>query len=41
VMTAYHTCMYLWARDAEKAVAAGQSAQSVPAPAPVAAVLAR
>ncbi len=40
VTTAYHTCMFLWARDAEKAVAAGQTAQSVRAPAPVAAVLA-
>lgn len=40
VTTAYHTCMFLWARDAEKAVAAGESVQSVRAPAPVAAVLA-
>jgi hypothetical protein len=40
VMTAYHTCLFLWARDTEKAVAAGQSAASVAAPAPVAAVLA-
>jgi len=39
VTTAYHTCMFLWARDAERAVAEGQSAQSVTAPAPVAAVL--
>lgn len=37
--TAYHTCMFLWAREAERAVAQGLSAQSVPAPAPVAAVL--
>jgi hypothetical protein len=36
--TAYHTCLYLWARDVEKAQAAGSSAQ-VPAPAPLAAVL--
>ena len=40
VMTAYHTCLFLWAREAEKAVAAGQNVQSVAAPAPVAAVLA-
>ncbi len=39
VNTAYHTCMFLWAREAEKAVAAGQTVQSVRAPAPVAAVL--
>lgn len=36
--TAYHTCLYLWAREAEKAQTAGQSIQ-VPAPAPLAAVL--
>ena len=36
--TAYHTCLYLWARDVEKAQAAGTSAQ-VLAPAPLAAVL--
>ena len=35
---AYHTCLYIWARDAEKAQAAGQSIQVV-APAPLAAVL--
>jgi MFS family permease len=35
---AYHTCLYIWARDVEKAQAAGQSAQ-IPAPAPLAAVL--
>jgi uncharacterized protein DUF6159 len=40
VTTAYHTCMFLWARDAERAVEAGQSLESVRAPAPVAAVLA-
>ncbi len=38
--TAYHTCLYLWARDVEKAQAAGGSAQ-VQAPAPLAAVLGR
>ena len=36
--TAYHTCLYLWAREAEKAQVAGQSIQ-VAAPAPLAAVL--
>lgn len=36
--TAYHTCLYLWARDVEKAQAGGSSAP-VQAPAPLAAVL--
>jgi membrane-anchored glycerophosphoryl diester phosphodiesterase (GDPDase) len=36
--TAYHTCLYLWARDVEKAEAAGSGAP-VQAPAPLAAVL--
>ncbi len=36
--TAYHTCLYLWAREVEKARAAEQPL-SVPAPAPLAAVL--
>ena len=36
---AYHTCLYIWARDVEKAQAAGQPLQ-VAAPAPLAAVLA-
>lgn len=36
--TAYHTCLYLWAREAGKAQAAGQPIQ-VAAPAPLAAVL--
>jgi hypothetical protein len=36
--TAYHTCLYLWARDVEKAQATGQSIR-VAAPAPLAAVL--
>lgn len=36
--TAYHTCLYLWAREAEKAQAAGQPIQ-IAAPAPLAAVL--
>ena len=35
---AYHTCLYIWARDAEKAQALGQPIQ-VTAPAPLAAVL--
>jgi len=38
-MTAYHTCLFLWARDVEKARAHGQSAP-VAAPAPLAAALA-
>jgi len=36
--TAYHTCLYIWARDAEQAQALGQPVQ-VAAPAPLAAVL--
>ena len=36
--TAYHTCLYLWARDVERAQQSGQPA-SVAAPAPLAAVL--
>jgi len=36
--TAYHTCLYLWARDVEKAQASG-SPSPIPAPAPLAAVL--
>lgn len=36
--TAYHTCLYIWARDVEKAHTAGQAIQ-VAAPAPLAAVL--
>jgi hypothetical protein len=36
--TAYHTCLYLWARNVEVAQAAGQSMR-VAAPAPLAAVL--
>jgi hypothetical protein len=35
---AYHTCLYIWARDVEKAQLAGSSVQ-VAAPAPLAAVL--
>jgi hypothetical protein len=37
-MTAYNTCLFLWARDVEKAQAQGRSIQ-VAAPAPLAAVL--
>ena len=37
--TAYHTCLYLWARDVEKASQTGQILQSVKAPEPLAAVL--
>ena len=36
--TAYHTCLYIWAREAEKAQVAGQPIR-VAAPAPLAAVL--
>jgi len=36
--TAYQTCLYLWAREVEKAQAAGSS-MPVRAPAPLAAVL--
>ena len=37
--TAYHTCLYIWARDVETAKAQGSSVQ-VRAPAPLAAALA-
>jgi hypothetical protein len=36
--TAYHTCLYIWAREAEKAQTAGRDIH-VAAPAPLAAVL--
>jgi hypothetical protein len=36
--TAYHTCLYIWARDVEAVRAKGKTV-SVPAPAPLAAVL--
>ncbi|MEW5942117.1 MAG: hypothetical protein AB1750_20825, partial [Chloroflexota bacterium] len=36
--TAYHTCLYIWARDVEKAQERGRAGQ-VAAPAPLAAVL--
>lgn len=38
--TAYHTCLYIWARDVEKATAEGRVPSQVAAPAPLAAVLA-
>ncbi|MCC6188522.1 MAG: hypothetical protein IT318_05780 [Anaerolineales bacterium] len=41
VTTAYHTCLFLWAREAERAVSQGYSVQSAAVPAPLAAVLAR
>ena len=41
--TAYHTCLYLWARDVEKAQAGQQTSipVQIAAPAPLAAVLGR
>lgn len=38
--TAYHTCLYIWTKDVEKATAEGRVAAQVQAPAPLAAVLA-
>ncbi len=38
--TAYHTCLYIWAREVETATAEGRSTQQVAAPAPLAAALA-
>ena len=38
--TAYHTCLYIWAKEVEKATAEGRVAAQVQAPAPLAAVLA-
>lgn len=38
--TAYHACLYIWARDVEKATVEGRVADKVLAPAPLAAVLA-
>jgi hypothetical protein len=37
--TAYHTCLYLWARNVEQARATGQEGLRIAAPAPLAAVL--
>jgi hypothetical protein len=41
INTAYHTCMFLWAREAEKVQATGKplTLQNVPMPAPLAAVM--
>jgi hypothetical protein len=41
VTTAYHTCLFLWAREAERAVSQGYTVQSAAVPAPLAAVLGR
>jgi hypothetical protein len=38
--TAYHTCLYIWARDVEKAQVEGRATQQIAAPAPLAAALA-
>lgn len=38
-MTAYHTCLYLWARDVERARGEGREVLTVQAPTPLAAVL--
>jgi len=38
--TAYHTCLYIWAREVEKATAEGKAPAQVQAPAPLAAALA-
>ena len=38
--TAYHACLYIWARDVEKATVEGRAVNQVAAPAPLAAVLA-
>ena len=38
--TAYHTCLYIWTKDVEKATSEGRVAAQVQAPAPLAAVLA-
>lgn len=37
--TAYHACLYIWARDVEKATVEGRVPSQVQAPAPLAAVL--
>jgi hypothetical protein len=38
--TAYHTCLYIWARDVETARVEGRATQQIAAPAPLAAALA-
>jgi hypothetical protein len=40
VTTAYDTCLFRWAREAEEAVSQGQSVQTARMAAPLAAVLA-
>ena len=37
--TAYHTCLYLWARDVENAQESGLSTANISAPAPLASIL--
>jgi hypothetical protein len=37
--TAYHACLYIWARDVEKSQQSGQFVETISAPAPLAAVL--
>jgi len=37
--TAYHTCLYIWAREVEEAKETGKSVERIAAPAPLAAVL--
>jgi hypothetical protein len=39
ITTAYHTCLFVWAREVEKARSAGQTNATAEAPAPLAAVL--
>ncbi len=39
ITTAYHTCLFIWAREVEKAQQTGQAPQAVQAPAPIAAAL--
>jgi hypothetical protein len=41
VNTAYHTCLFIWARNAEQAQVHGQSLQTAAIPGPLAAVLGR
>ncbi len=41
VTTAYHTCLFIWARATERARSTGQSAQAAAIPGPLAAVLGR
>ena len=41
VTTAYHTCLFIWARATEQVLSTGQSAQAAAIPGPLAAVLGR